>query len=146
MPASPRTTTTALRPPRTSAMSCRRIFSSSILPSSGGAGCIVTPLIRSGGEQTLRADVTRPLLGGLQADGPFLLDAAEPPDEHGAQPGGDEHPGDDEPGGVDVEMLHDGPEAVGAAEATDLLGSRPRASIPPMAKQIATDRPVMARL
>ena len=25
-------------------------------------------------------------------------------------------------------------------------GSRPRASIPPMAKQIATDRPVMARL
>ena len=25
-------------------------------------------------------------------------------------------------------------------------GSRPRASIPPMAKQIATDRPVMAKL
>src|SRR5580700_11305528 len=124
MPASPRTTTTALRPPRTSAMSCRRIFSSSILPSSGGAGCIVTPIIRSGGEQTLRADVTRPLLGGLQADGPFLLDAAEPPDEHGAQPGGDEHPGDDEPGGVDVEMLHHGPETARAVQAADLPGQQ----------------------
>src|SRR6202035_484854 len=57
----------------------------------------------------------RGLLGGVGGEGaaagfPFLLDAAEVPDGQGDDPGEDEHPDDEQAGGVDVERLHERPE------------------------------------
>src|SRR5215470_10196209 len=46
---------------------------------------------------------------------PFLLDLAEVPDGQGDGPGHGEDTGDDEPGLVDVEGAHEGPEPAGQA-------------------------------
>src|SRR5215472_12690136 len=68
--------------------------------------------------------VRRRGLGGV----PFLLDLAEVPDGQGDGPGQHEDTGDDEPGLVDVEVAHEGPEPAGQVElladqAKDLDGA-----------------------
>src|SRR5271166_7158860 len=70
------------------------------------------------------------LAGGssVHAGGPAGLDVAEPPVGEGGRPDGDEQGDDAEPGRVDVEVGHDGPEGAvqvqfGGQHAEDLDGA-----------------------
>src|SRR5580700_2733059 len=69
----------------------------------------------------LAGPLGRILVAALEAGRPFFLDVAVAPDDHGGGPGEDEHADDDEAGLVDVEVVHEAPEAAGSAQAADLL-------------------------